>query len=181
MMNLEALNLAEQKLLSQVGSVTGLMEEKSLQLEQNGTFAEYGKIYEAYVDLIESETEGLEALKRSLFLLWYEQAEPSCFTGVSGLSKTASQKVFSSLERRIETGALDLELQWMLPFYNGITEWVFEPRANLPNLHRFLATVNREIWLQELKGENFLERGQMGYYWTSVSQSNPVRFHTNAS
>jgi hypothetical protein len=172
MMNLESLNLAEQELLSQVGNVTGLMEEKFLQLEENGTFVEYSKIYEAYVDLIESKTEGLEALKRSLFLLWYEQAEPSCFTGISGLSKNASRKVFSELESRTKTKTLDLELQWMLPFYKLIAEWVFESRTDLPNLQRFLATAKSELYLQELKAENFLERGQMGNYWTSISQSN---------
>jgi hypothetical protein len=179
--NLEALNLAEQQLFSRVRDATGLMEEKFLQLEQNGIFAEYGKIYEAYVDLIESETDGLEALKRSLFLLWYEQAEPPCFTGISGLSATASQKVFSSLEHRVEAGALDLELQWMLPFYNEVAEWVFYRAADLPNLQRFLVAADAELWLQELKAENFLERGQMGCYWTSVSRSNAVSFDRNAS
>ncbi len=172
MMNLELLNLAEKKLLSQVGNVTGLMEEKFLQLEENRTFAEYSKIYESYIDLIESETEGLEALKRSLFLLWYEQAESSCFTGISGLSKTSSRKVLSELESRTKTKTLDLELQWMLPFYNLIAEWMFEQHNDLPNLQRFLATADCELYLRKLKAENFLERGQMGNYWISISQSN---------
>ena len=178
-MNLDALNLAEQELLSRVESVTGLMEEKHSQLQQSGVYAEYGKIYEAYVQLIESETEGLEALKRSMFLLWYEQAEPSCFSGLFGLSEIANQKVFSYLERRAEAGDLDLELKWMLPYYNMIAEWVFEQRKGLQNLQRFLAD-NRELWLQELNAENFVGRGQMGDYWTSISTSNAVSFNKNA-
>jgi len=178
-MNLEELNSAEQTLLSRVESATGLIEEKHLQLQQNGVYAEYRKIYEAYVKLIVSETEGLEALKRSVFLLWYEQAEPSCFSGLFELPETVRQKVFDSLERRAEAGDLDLELKWMLPYYNMIAEWVFEQRKGLQNLQRFLAD-NRELWLQELNAENFVGRGQMGDYWTSISTSNAVSFNKNA-
>lgn len=171
MTDLKSLDSAEQEILTQVENVIGLMEEKFLQLEENGTFAKYAKIYEDYVVLIESETEGLEALKRSLFLLWYEQAEPSCFTGISGLSKDSSRKVFDELDERIKTKTIDLELQWMLPFYNLIAEWVFQQQENLPNLENFLATADSELFLHELKAENFLNRGQMGHYWISISQT----------
>lgn len=176
---MEELNSAEQNLLERVGNATGLIEEKHLQLQQNGVYAEYRKIYEAYVGLISSETEGLEALKRSTFLLWYEQAEPSCFSGLFKLPKTAHQKVFASLERRAEAQDLDVELKWMLPFYNEIAEWVFEPHEGLQNLQKFL-TDNRELWLQELKAENFVGRGKMGDYWTSIATSNAVSFNKNA-
>ena len=182
-MNLEELNSAEQTLLSRVESATGLMEEKHLQLQQNGVHAEYRKIYEAYVEMITSETEWLEALKRSVFLLWYEQAEPSCFSGLFELPETAHQKVFNSLERRAEAGDLDLELKWMLPYYDMIAEWVFEQRKGLQNLQVFLTdnrVDNRELWLQELKAENFVGRGQMGDYWTSIATSNAVSFNQNA-
>ena len=168
-MNIDALNLAEQQLLSQVERVTGLMEEKHEQLQQSGVFREYGKIYEAYVELIESESEGLEALKRAAFLMWYEQAEPSCFTGIFGLTEDASRKVFESLERRIEAGGLDSELKWMLPFYNTVADWVFSKYVGLPHLQGFLATANPHV-LQDadLKAEDFLNRGQMGDYWRSI-------------
>ena len=181
MKNLESLNLAEQNLLSRVRKATGLIEEKHLQLEQNGVYAEYREIFESYVDLIKSKVEGLEALKRSTFLLWYEQAEPSCFSGLFELYETKSHpKVYDALERRADANEFDLELKWMLPFYNGIAEWVFEKRAGLPSLHKFLAGANRELWLRELKAENFVGRGQMGNYWTSIATSNAVRFDKNA-
>jgi len=181
-MNLDALNLAEQELLSRVESVTGLMEEKHSQLQQSGVYAEYGKIYEAYVQLIESETEGLEALKRSMFLLWYEQAEPSCFSGLFGLSEIANQKVFSYLERRAEAEDLDFELKWMLPFYNLIAEWVFEKRPNIPKLQAFLASSDSNSFEElGIKSEDFVGRGQMGDYWTSVLNANAARFNQNAS
>lgn len=169
-MNLEELNLAEWKLFARVESLNGLMEEKFLQLQREGTFAEYGKIYEAYVALIESEIEGLEALKRAIFLLWYEQAEPACFTGIWGLSESASDKVLTSLEARIEADSIDLELRWMLPYYNSIANWVFERPARLTHLKRFLVAPNKDLWMQELKAENFIDRGHMGIYWVSVSE-----------
>jgi len=171
-MNIDALNLAEQQLFLQVKRVTGLMEEKHEQLQRSGVFGEYGKIYEAYVELMESENEGLEALKRAIFLMWYEQAEPACFTGIFGLSEDASRKVFETLEHRIETGKLDLELKWMLPFYNDIAEWVFSKYADLPCLEEFLATANSELWQEvELKAEDFVNRGKMGDYWRSIIES----------
>ncbi len=171
-MNIDALNLAEQQLLSRVERVTGLMEEKDAQLRQNGVYEEYGKIYEAYVELLESESEGLEALKRAVFLMWYEQAEPSCFSGVSGLSEKARRKMFEALERRIEAGNLDFELKWMLPYYNEIAEWVFPKYTDLPYLQSFLALADSDLLEKaRLKAEDFMNRGQMGDYWLSIIKS----------
>lgn len=168
-MNLNSLNLAEQELLSQMENLTGLMEEKHLQLQQRGVYAEYRKIYQAYVRLIESETEGLEALKRSIFLLWYEQAEPSCFSGLFELPEVENEKVFSCLERRTETKDLDFELKWMLPFYNLIAEWVFEKHSDKRNLQAFLTTSDSNAFEKlRVKSNDFLERGQMGEYWISI-------------
>ncbi len=167
-MNLNSLNSAEDQLLSRVKQVIGLMEDKHEQLRESGVYAEYGKVYEAYVELIESGSEGLEALKRATFLLWYEQAEPSCFSGVFGLSEESSRKVLESLERRIEVSMLDAELKWMLPFYDTIAEWVFA-RPDLPNLRAFLSRADPESWQQiGLKDEDFENRGQMGEYWLSI-------------
>ena len=172
-MDLETLNLAEESLLLRVGKVTGLIEEIDSQLERNGVYAEYRKIFEDYVELIDSDFEGLEALKRSIFLLWYEQAEPSCFSGLSKLGDTrANLKLYAALEDGAETTAFDLELRWMLPYYDSIAEWVFED--GLPNLRRFLDGSNRELWLREIKAANFIGRGQMGNYWTSVLKSNAI-------
>jgi hypothetical protein len=180
-MNLDALNLAEQQLLSRVERIIGTMEEQHEQFQRSGIFGEYGKIYEAYVELIESENEGLEALKRAAFLMWYEQAEPSCFTGIFGLPEDASRKVFETLERRIEVGELDFELKWMLPFYNDIAQWVFSECADLPLLQRFLATANRHLWEEaDLKAEDFVNRGQMGDYWRSVIAAYRMRSGTSA-
>lgn len=170
-MNLEQLNLAEQKLLIKVQSTKGLIEDKILQLEQNNAFAEYDKIYEQYVELFESKTEWLEALKRSLFLLWYEQSEPACFSGLSGLPISVSRKVFNFLEQQIEADEIDSELKLMLGFHNNVSEWVFERKTNLPSLQFFLAKANKETELDNIDAKKFRNRGQMGKYWTSILQS----------
>jgi hypothetical protein len=168
-MNLDSLNLAEQQLLLRLGQVTGLMEEKHEQLQQKGVFREYVEIYEAYVDLIESESEGLEALKRATFLMWYEQAEPACFSGVFGLSEAVNRRVLVGLERGIEADGLDFELKWMLPYYNMIAEWVFPNDTDLPHLRSFLANADFGLWERvSLKVEEFTDRGQMGEYWLSI-------------
>jgi hypothetical protein len=168
-MKIDALDLAERRLISQVDSVTGLMEEKGVQLIENGVYSEYRRIYENYVVLIESENEGLEALKRAIFLKWYELAEPSCFTGLYELPENAARKAFEVLEHRIETAGLDFELHWMLPFYNEIAEWVFLPYSDLQNLQSYLAKAETNlIDKANLKAEDFENRGQMGDYWQSI-------------
>jgi len=126
-MHLDSLNLAERQLLSRVKQIAGLMEEKHEQLQRSGLFGEYGKIYEVYAELIGSESQGLEALKRATFLYWYHTTEPPCFSGLYELSENVSRKVLGTLERKIEAGELDSELKWMLPYYNMIAEWAFLP------------------------------------------------------
>lgn len=171
-MDIDALNSAEHQLLLQMKRVTGLMEEKHEKLQQSGVFDQYRKIYEAYIELIGSEGEELEALKRAVFLMWYEQAEPACFSGVFGLSEKSSRKVLQSVERKIKAGELDFELQWMLPYYNLIADWVFAQAVDLPHLQAFLAKVNPELWHEaELKAEDFVNRGQMGVYWSSMIEA----------
>ncbi len=181
MINLDSLNSAEQQLLSQVERAIGLMEEKHEQFRQSGLFREYEKIYEAYVELIDSEGEGLEALKRALFLHWYQMAEPSCFSGLSELPENASRRVFESLERQIESEAIDFELRWMLPYYHMIAEWAFSSYSDLPNLKALLARDDSELWQKaDLNAEDFVSRGQMGNYWRSIIEAKAARFGSGA-
>ena len=180
-MNVNDLNLAEQQLISKVEQVTGLMEEKGDQLLNNGVYADYRKIYENYVALIDLNGEGLEALKRALFLTWYEQAEPSCFSGLYGLPENLSRKVFESLERKVTIEELDFELEWMLPYYKVRAEWVFLPYPDLPNLQLYLSRPTRKssyanvVDFANLKAEDFNNRGQMGEYWLSIVNNSNAR------
>ncbi len=181
-MHLDSLNLAERQLLSRVKQIAGLMEEKHEQLQRSGLFGEYGKIYEVYAELIGSESQGLEALKRATFLYWYHTTEPPCFSGLYELSENVSRKVLGTLERKIEAGELDSELKWMLPYYNMIAEWAFLPYTDLVHLQSFLAQADAGLWEgAEVRAEDFTGRGQMGNYWLSIVESNTTRFGKGAS
>jgi len=180
-MNIDALNLAEQQLSARVEQTTGLIEEKHKQLLQSGVFGEYRKIYEEYVDLIESEVDGLEALKRAIFLHWYQMAEPSCFSGLYELPEKASRNVLEALERMIESEAMDAELRWMLPYYHVVAEWAFSSYPSLPNLKAFLGKADSDLLQRvDLKVGDFVNRGQMGDCWTSIINSNVSRFGEGA-
>lgn len=181
-MNLDSLNSAEQQLLLQVERAIGLIEEKQEQFQQSGLFRESAKIYEAYVELIDSEGEGLEALKRALFLHWYHMAEPSCYSGLCELPEDVSRRVFESLERKIESETIDFELQWMVSYYNMIAEWVFTAHSDLPNLKGCLTRTDAQLWLKaDLKAGDFMNRGQMGEYWRSVITTKEARSGFGAS
>lgn len=167
-MNLEDLTVAEQELLWKVQSVTGFMEEKHKQLVQLNVYSDYAKIYGKYAELISSDERGLEALKRAIFLSWYQFAEPSCFSGLRNLPEQTTHFIYETLERRIEKNLLDLELRWMLPFYNAVLDLPFSLYPQLNHLQDFLRTANPDLWRREIKPNDLSLRGQMGEYWMTI-------------
>ncbi len=64
-MDVDTLNLAEQRLRFEVQRTSGLMEEMHDRLQQTGVFREYEKIYETYVEPIELGNEELEDQMRN--------------------------------------------------------------------------------------------------------------------
>jgi hypothetical protein len=179
-MNLEDLTVAEQELLWKVQSVTGLMEEKHEQLEQLGVYSDYAKIYQAYADLISSDEQDLEALKRAIFLSWYQFAEPSCFSGLWNLPEQMTNFIYETLEHKIENNLLDVELKWMLPFYNDVLELPFSLYPQLNHLQSFLRTANPDLWRREIKRNDLSLRGQMGEYWLTIENETSTSY-LNAS
>jgi len=167
-MNLEDLAIQEQELLWKIESVTGLMEEKSAQLQQLSVYSNYVKIYQAYAEIISRDDQNLEAIKRAVFLSWYQFAEPACFSGLLNLPEEITQFICEILERKIKNNELDLELKWMLPFYNAIFELPFTLYPQLTNLQSFLSTANSYLWQREIKRNNLSLRGQMGEYWLTI-------------
>lgn len=167
-MNLEDLAIAEQELLWEVESVNGLMEEKSAQLQQLSVYSKYAKIYQAYAELISQDGQNLEAIKRAVFLSWYQFAEPACFSGLLNLPEETTRFICEILERKIKNDELDLELEWMLPFYNAVLELPFTLYPQLTNLQSFLSTANCDLRQREIKPNNLSLRGQMGEYWLTI-------------
>jgi len=94
-------------------------------------------------------------------------SEPPVFSGLADLPKEISDKVFEKLEGLAKAGNVDTELQWMLPYYYSITDWIFdEVYESSPELKRLL-TSNLDSWETERRRDKFIGRGLMGNYWSS--------------
>lgn len=168
-MNLNELALLEERILAQVRGIKGTIQEKHVLLERSGIFNRYRCIYNAYVDL--ALQGNLEALKRALFLRWFEVAEPSFLTGIAQLDGDRSWRVLEYLEVLASTNKLDTELRWMLPYYYTIADYYFDSvlENSLPALRRFLDE-NKDTSLpcKELLSTTLDCRGQMADYWLSM-------------
>ncbi len=174
-MNLNQLNRAEKELLSRVRTIDELIEEKDEQFEATGIFEDYRRIFEQYVLLITDDIDGLEALKRAVFLLWFEVAQPSFLSGIRGFSQESGNQAFACLEQYFAAGKVDHELKWMLQHYYVIAEWVFDVRHRTSTELKRMVADHQELFLTEAKPEHFVGRGQMGDYWASVATSNAAR------
>jgi hypothetical protein len=112
----------------------------------------------------------LEALKRAIFLGWYANAEPSCFTGVSDLHEGAVSLTHDLLRAAWAEGRIDEEFRAMLGLY-----WSMVPPCDFAGSP---ATDDFALYLSELGSEahlsrsfshdDLLSRGQMGQYWVSI-------------
>ena len=158
----------EEQLLANVHAASGLIEQRHAELEQDGTYAAYQRVHHAYTRLLGDSAAHLEALKRALFLSWYEQIEPACFTGLWDLDAADTRQILHDVEARLAGGTLDRELEWMLPWYYDIVDYLFE-RSGLPLLQAFLTEADPLLWQRVgVTAEQFAERGQMGRYWSSL-------------
>jgi hypothetical protein len=159
----------EDALFQRVLTATGLMEEKHAQLQDWGIFDEYRDIHRFYAALIIDPKSGLEALKRALFLGWYDLSEPACFTGIFNLSAEVNRYVLAAVETKLGEGGLDLDMEWMLPFYYSITDYFFDVQRDLALLQAFFTEADTTLWQRvEHSAADFRGRGQMGDYWLSV-------------
>ena len=100
-------NLArrELELLSRAHVTVGVIEDKFEQLRESGVFAEAATVHKAYITLAGAPTGSLEALKRAIFIGWYEVAEPGCFTGIGDLDPDQHQRAHGLLDVAYTEGA----------------------------------------------------------------------------
>ena len=145
------------------------MSWQEQRLAENGVFAEYGIVHREYVEL--ALAGDLEALKRALFLQWFEVAEPSCFTGIRNLDTQARLDVFVHLERECAAKSLDPELEWMLPYYYAIAEYYMPLDGSFPALTAFCEEHYPHGEVPLPTGDVFRGRGQMGHYWENIRSS----------
>ena len=164
--DLNELAALECQILDKVRGIEGLIEQKQAELESSGIFDNYRRVYNKYVDLaVEGD---IEALKRALFLWWFDFAEPSFLTGIYELDGWC---VLEQLEALVSTNKLDKELKWMLPYYYSITDYYFDAilENELPALRKFLEeNKNTSLPCKDLLSASLEGRGQMSDYWLSI-------------
>jgi len=155
---------AEMSLIEKLESVTGLMDEKTEQLRDNGVFYGFAQIYREY-----AESEEPEAFKRAVFFFWFQFSEPSCFSGLHELPKETNDLVFEKLERFAADGNIDSELRWMLPYYYSISDWIFDDVYTSSKTLRRVLTEKEDHLIANVRHEDFVNRGLMGSYWGSAN------------
>lgn len=162
LMNLEELTDLENIWLSKKSGVSGESAYREM-----GVYDAWRMIFEQYVFLAREGDE--EALKRALFLAWYEQAEPDWLTGVKDLDGRLIEEIFHRTNTFAEKDELDTELCWMLPWYYHVAPWYLDPFDDLEALKR-ISRGRWDAYRERCAESSFEGRGQLGLYWRSVQR-----------
>ena len=130
-------------------------------------FVAYEKVHASYVDLADALGD-IEALKRAIFLQWFQGAEPTFLSGISDLNKNQKQRAFDLANQRVLGCTLDDELRWMLPIYYLIADYTFKGDG-IDALLDFCQR-RKENPRPKISPSQFVGRGQMGDYWASIAE-----------
>jgi hypothetical protein len=174
MMTLAALGAWEERLLRQLARSRGSLEDRDGELTRSGLYAEYASLFGGYVDLAEAAAEPaerLEALKRAVFLAWYEGAEPAPLSGLAELPELAVRRTLELLEERCRRHEVAAELAWMLPWYHVVAERSLLRLPGLRCLEAQLRTLDPDAWETARRPESLHGRGAMGRYWSSLRRA----------
>lgn len=133
-------------------------------------FLEYRKVHQAYAKLSLTDN---ESLKRGLFIQWYALAEPNYLTGIADLDETAENKIIQSLNTFFEAGKADDELIWMLNYYAN-WDWIFERLSSFEGFNSKIVNEQNNHLPDKIDREEMAQRGQMGKYWSSLTQFSNV-------
>lgn len=157
-------------------SQNGTMDFVTEKLSTEGIFEQYRNIHRSYLELylrIDNEAAKLEILKRLIFLNWYAQVEPSCYTGIEDLDNTIVFASYSILDQYLIDRKIDAEFKWMLSFYSSWDYTILPFSENkLETLTAFVKGIDTSILScpkNQLPKGVMDNRGQMGIYWISMS------------
>jgi hypothetical protein len=174
MITLDALGAWEDRLLRELGRPRGSLEDRDSELTRSGLYAEYAAVFGGYADLARDAmepAERLEALKRAVFLTWYEGAQPAPLTGLAELPELAVRRTLELLEERCRQGMLDPELEWMLPWYHAVAEHSLLRLPGLRYLETRLGALDPAAWRAAGRPDRLEGRGAMGRYWASLRRA----------
>ena len=162
-MKIEELTQIEKSIKSRMPE-GGHFEERHAYLSEHGLYEDWRSLFVQYANL--ALDGDLEAIKRALFFIWYQCAEPNQLSGINELDEDLVEKVLLKVDSLFGSGKLDIELTFMLPFYYQVAEWCFERFSGLENLVQ-ASISNSELWQGEAPKVNWKNRGSMGEYWSS--------------
>lgn len=162
-MNIEVLTQLESSIQKRMPEA-GYFEERDKYLQQNEIYEEWRGVFEKYVNL--ALNGNMEALKRSVFFLWYQFSEPCQLSGLLDLNEHLTQSILNRVNTLSETNSLDTELEFMLPFYFQVCDWYFERFSNMDELIN-ASHKNSDLWETEAPKQKWENRGIMGEYWAS--------------
>ena len=174
MMTLAALGTWEERLIRHLARSRGSLEDRDGELTRSGLYAEYAALFGGYVDLAQTAVEPaerLEALKRAVFLTWYEGAQPAPLSGLAELPELAVRRTLELLEERCRRDEVDQELAWMLPWYHVVAEHSLVRLPGLRYLEAQLRTLDPAAWETARRPETLHGRGAMGRYWSSLRRA----------
>jgi len=168
-LSLDALANWEAAVLARISGARGTPDERDAQITRSGLYGEYPAIIRSYLEAqgLEPET-SLEAVKRTVFLVWHSFKVLPVDSGISEVAESTVRGVFTTLEYLIATGVADEELRWMLAWYRDSFPEPFDTYGPVRNLDSFIRDVSTEDALENLRASGFTGRGQLGMYWSSL-------------
>ena len=142
----------------------GYVEDRLPVIEKAGFSRRWQAVLDSYAELLSDAEQGLEALRRATFLVWYSWNEPYFLTGIQPFEEASVRRVLGYLDHHLASAQPDPELLAMLRGYGpGLP---FDQHPALPGLTAFMTS---------LSGPNspgrplasMVGRGAMGAYWRS--------------
>ena len=163
-MNIEKLTGVENDLLAKMPKA-GNFSDRHLFLSRHGIYDQWEQVFNQYVSL--ALDGNVEALKRAIFFVWYQVAEPPQLSGIFNLDTVSVVKVIEYLNGLIEGGIKDSELDWMLPYYYQIADY-YIPSGARADAIMLVSKKNNDQFMLRLDKTEFFNRGQLGLYWCSL-------------
>jgi hypothetical protein len=157
----------EDAILASIGGATGTIEMKDAQVQRSGLYAEYPAIVKCYLDLLASDADRAEALKRAVFLVWWSAIEAPPLSGIAQLPERYARETMLALEDAALSAELDDEFRTMLTWYDSVLSVPFELFGANRYMPEAIRGVPHDAWRSQFQMAQFENRGQLGRYWRS--------------